>query len=215
MQDKYKVMGHIYGLLSDLYSGKSIRDCRIAMLDHIKPGDRVLFAGVGYGEDAIHAAQRGANVTIVELSETMLSKFKQNLESLGKNVTIRQVHNDILKFEEFEQYDMVVSNFFLNIFDHASMLTVLQHMVKLAKPGAKVVIGDFIYPSGNLVARAAKNAYWFAANIFFWILAKNPIHKVYNYPEIMSSIGLVVKEKRYFDLLKVTFFWSVLAHKPT
>ena len=88
MRDKYKLVGPIYDWLSAFYSGKSIHRCKIAMLDRLRPGDRVLFAGVGHGRDAVHAARLGADVTVVDLSATMLKKFQANLDREG--VAVRQ-----------------------------------------------------------------------------------------------------------------------------
>lgn len=214
MKDNYKFVGHFYDFLSNIYSGKSIQHCKVAMLDHLKPGDKVLFAGVGHGIDAVYAAKRGAEVTVVDLSETMLRKFQRNLEKNGVKIHIRQVHSDILQFQEFERYDMVVANFFLNVFQRDMMLKVLQHLIKLGKPGAKVVVGDFSYPTGNVLSRAFKVLYWYGAVGFFWIFTKNAFHNIYNYPETMRQLGLEVTEKKHFRLLLLNCYWSLLGQKP-
>lgn len=214
MKDRYAFIGHFYDLVSNLYSGKSIQRCKVAMLDHLKPGDKVLFAGVGHGRDALYAAQRGADVTVVDLSETMLMKFSRLLEKQNVKVKVRQVHTDIMKFNETEKYDMVVANFFLNVFQHDMMVKVLEHLVKQAKPGAKVVVGDFAFPTGNVFARAFKVIYWYIAVVFFWLVAGNAVHNIYNYPELMKSLGLNVTEKKHFRLLALNCFWSVLGRKP-
>jgi len=61
MHDKYKYIGFVYDFLSNLYSGKNIYRCKIAMLDieTVKLGDRILFAGVGHGRDVIRAVELG------------------------------------------------------------------------------------------------------------------------------------------------------------
>ena len=66
MRDKYKYIGPVYDFLSNLYSGKNIHRCKTAMLDveTVHPGDRILFAGVGHGRDAIRAAELGAEVAV-------------------------------------------------------------------------------------------------------------------------------------------------------
>lgn len=216
MKDKYKYIGPIYDFLSNVYSGKSIQDCRTAMLTpaHIKPGDKVLFAGVGIGRDAIRAAELGAQVTVVDLSSTMLRNFSKVLSEEAPHLSIRQVHEDILKVSETGQYDMVVANFFLNVFDEALMMTILRHLVTLGRPGAKLVIGDFSFPTGNLIARSLKKVYWHLAAFVFWVLARNALHPIYNYPAIMQELGLKVREKKYYVRLGMNTFWSILAEKP-
>ena len=214
MRDKYKLVGPIYDWLSAVYSGKSIHHCKVAMLDRLKPGDKVLFAGVGHGMDAVHAARLGAEVTVVDLSETMLKKFQANLDKEGITVKIRQLHSDIMKVEEYEKYDMVVANFFLNVFKEDMMVSVLEHLIRLGKPGAHVVVGDFSYPTGNIFSRALKVAYWYGAVLFFALFAGNAVHNIYNYPESMKRLGLHVREQKHFRLLLLNCYWSVLGRKP-
>ena len=216
VKDKYRIVGPLYDFLSNLYSGRSIHHCKIAMInkDNVKKGDRILFAGVGHGLDAIQAAELGANVTVVDLSETMLNQFRQKLKKNNPKLKIRQVHSDILEFNEFKKYDMVVANFFLNVFYRDTMTKVLEQLVRLGKPGAKIVVGDFSYPTGNVFSKAFKVIYWYGAVIFFWLFARNAVHNIYNYPEFMENAGLVIKEKKYYKLGIVNCYWSVLGEKP-
>src|SRR5690606_13064467 len=69
-KDKNKVIGPNYNLRSTLNNGRSIPTFIVPMLipQHLQPGDRILFAGVGHGKDAIHAAELGAQVTVFDLS---------------------------------------------------------------------------------------------------------------------------------------------------
>ncbi|PAV27163.1 demethylmenaquinone methyltransferase/2-methoxy-6-polyprenyl-1,4-benzoquinol methylase [Tamilnaduibacter salinus] len=215
MQDKYKYIGPLYDFLSAIYSGRNIHRCKNAMLDssRIQPGTRVLFAGVGHGRDAIHAAELGADVTVVDISETMLKQFGHLQEKEAPHLSIRQVHDDILAVGEPGGYDMVVANFFLNVFDESTMLEVLEHLVKLARTDGDVVVGDFCYPTGNVFLRAFKQFYWYAAASIFWVLANNPWHSIYNYPRYMRELGLDIVEMRHFKLLNVNCYSSILGRK--
>ena len=215
VKDKYRIVGPLYDFLSNLYSGRSIHHCKIAMInkDNVKKGDRILFAGVGHGLDAIQAAELGANVTVVDISETMLNQFRQKLKKNNPKLKIRQIHSDILEFNEFKKYDMVVANFFLNVFYQDMMTRVLEQLVRLGKPGAKIVVGDFSYPTGNIFSRAFKVIYWYGAVLFFWLFARNAVHNIYNYPEFMENAGLVIKEKKYYKLGIINCYWSVLGEK--
>ena len=208
MRDKYWLAGHFY----ELTTSDAVNRCRVAMLDYLHPGEKVLFVGVGHGMDAIYAAQRGADVTVVDISKTMLWKFQQNLEKINQEsdtpIAVTQVQSDILEVTDYEQYDMVVANFFLNVFYRDTMVKLLEHLAKLGKPGAKIVIGDFAYPNGNLVSRAFQILFWYGVATVYWALAGNAVHPIYNYPEEMKLLGLSVQEKKY-----VTGYWSVLGQK--
>ena len=208
MRDKYWLAGHFY----ELTTSAAVNQCRVAMLDYLQPGEKVLFAGVGHGGDAIYAAQRGADVTVVDVSKTMLWKFQQNLDKIhqesGTPLAVTQVQSDILEVADYEQYDMVVANFFLNVFYRDTMVKLLDHLAKLGKPGAKIVIGDFAYPEGNLLSRVSQTLFWYGVATTYWVLAGNAVHPIYNYPEEMKSLGLLVQEKKYFQ-----GYWSVLGQK--
>ncbi len=215
MQDKYKYIGPIYDFLSILYGGKSIHRCKTAMLDEerIKPGMKVLFAGVGHGRDAFRAAELGADVTVVDLSETMLRTFANTQQEEASHLSIRRVHSDIMELEEFGRYDMVVANFFLNVFGEDRMVRVLKHLIRLGTPDAQVVVGDFCHPTGNVPARMFKQLYWYIAAFIFWLFTDNAFHSIYNYPEHMQRLGLRIAEKKYFKLLGANCYWSILGRK--
>lgn len=215
MRDKYKYIGPVYDFLSDLYSGNNIHSCKTAMFDgnSIQPGTKVLFAGVGHGRDAIRAAELGADVTVIDLSETMLRKFGEALEKEAPHLTINRVHSDIMAFDQTGQYDMVVANFFLNVFHEDMMERVLEHLISLATADGKVVVGDFCYPTGNIFSRAFKTVYWYSAVSVFWLVTNNALHKIYNYPEHMQRLGLTVTETKSFKMLKMDMYWSVLGQK--
>ncbi|HPJ95314.1 MAG TPA: class I SAM-dependent methyltransferase [Deltaproteobacteria bacterium] len=213
MNDKYKIIGPLYDFLAMIFSFGQIDKCKVAMHEHIKPDDKVLFAGVGQGIDAIEAAQRGAEVTVVDLSESMLNIFTRRTQGRYFTHTIRQVHQDILKFDEYEQFDVVYANFFLNVFPQDMVVQVLEHLSKLAKKGGFVVVGDFSLPSGSIISRLFQNIYWYIADIIFVIMAKNAFHPVYDYQSQMKGLGLNITDLKYFRFLFDNRYYSIRAQK--
>jgi len=215
MKDKYWLMGPIYDALSYVFAGNSLLKCKCFMLtpDHLKPGDKVLFAGVGHGKEAIIAAERGAEVTVVDLSEAMLAKFREGIAKSDKPLNIRIIHSDIMKFEEYNRYDMVVANFFLNSFDETFMNTVFKHLIKQGKEGANIVVGDFAFPDGNLLARITKRFYWYTAIILFWITTGAAVHPVYNHVTQMKKMGLRFIDKKHSTFLGMNTYTSYLGKK--
>jgi len=218
MLDKYKLVGRSYDLLSKLYSGDAIAACKVAMLreDTLGPGSRVLFAGSGQGKDAIVAASLGAQVTVVDISPTMMSRFKKILESQPDSIQerIEMVQIDILKLEKFDQYDMVVANFFLNVFDRKKMNTLLKHLIKLLRPKGRIIIGDFAPPQGGLLGKSVQNLYWYAAATAFFAAAGNAVHAIYHYREILEKQGCQIMEERFFPVLGQNWYQSLMAQKP-
>lgn len=209
-------MGPVYDALSFVFAGNAILKCKCSMLtpDYLKPGDKVLFAGVGHGKEAIYAAEQGAEVTVVDLSQAMLDKFKAGIDKSGKKLNIRIIHSDIMKFEEFGEYDMVAANFFLNVFSEDFMADVLQHLIKLGKDEAAIVVSDFALPEGNLLARFAKRVYWYFAIGIFWITTGAALHPVYDYSRHMKGQGLNIVDKKYSKVLGLNAYTALLGKKP-
>jgi len=213
MADKYKIIGPVYDLLSTIYSGNQIHKSKTAMNADLQEDQKILFAGVGHGRDAIDAAERGAEVTVVDLSATMLKNVEKNLKGRNFKHPIRLVHSDILEFNETEEYDQVVANFFLNVFPEDFMVTVMKHLTTLVKPDGHFVVGDFHYPTGNILTKAFQSAYWYIAVGIFTIFAKNAFHKIYNYPKHIEAMGFSVEKTQSFNVLMIPTLWSIKASR--
>ncbi|QSP95097.1 methyltransferase domain-containing protein [Marinobacter salinisoli] len=214
-KDKYWLMGPVYDALSWVFAGNSIYQCKCSMLNEpwLKPGDRVLFAGVGHGKEAIYAAERGAKVTVVDLSEAMLSKFRDAVAKTGKDLDVRIIHADIFKVEEFGEYDMVTGNFFFNLFPREMIPEVLDHLKKLARKDGYIVISDFAYPQGNPLAKLFKNAYWYTAILIFWATTGAAIHPVYDYRHYMVQAGLKMRDLKHTPFLGINAYTSMLGQR--
>ena len=215
MKDKYWLMGPVYDALSWVFAGNAIYRCKCSMLrpDTIKPGDKLLVAGVGQGKEAIFAAEHGADVTVVDLSEAMLDKFREALEKSGKNLKVRVIHSDIFKFEEFGEFDMVTGNFFFNLFPEHMVPVLLDHLIKLAKPQGYIVISDFAFPQGNPLAKLFKNVYWYTAILIFWATTGAVIHPVYDYRRYMEKAGLKIVDEKHTPVLGIDAYTSFLGQK--
>lgn len=213
MADKYKIIGPLYDLLNVVYGGNQFHKCKTAMNSDLKEDDKILFAGVGHGRDAIDAAQRGAQVTVVDLSATMLKNVEKNLKGKKFKHPIRLVHSDIFEFSETAEYDQVVANFFLNVFPEDFMFTVMQHLATMVKPDGFFVVGDFHYPKGNVFTKLFQNVYWYIAVGIFTVFAKNAFHKIYNYPKHIEAMGFSITKTEDVNVLFVPALWSMKAQR--
>ena len=213
MNDKYRIIGPLYDLFARVYSAGRIDRCKLAMHDHIRADDRVLFAGVGQGVDAVAAAERGAMVVVVDLSPSMLELFSRRISGRHFLHPIEITHTDILKYEEYAAFDMVYANFFLNVFTRPMAMAVTEHLVKLTRLGGHVVVGDFALPSGGITARTFQSLYWYIADIFFVLTARNAFHPVYDYQAMLKGLGLKIEKVRYFRVFFDDRFCSILAGK--
>lgn len=213
VSDRYRFIGPLYDFIAAVFSAGQIGKCKTAMHDHIRPGYKVLFVGVGQGTDAIAAAERGAQVSVVDISQTMLNIFSQRISGRRFLYPIRQINTDIFKFEEYDSFDMVYANFFLNVFSRVVVLPLLDHLTRLVRGNGYIIVSDFALPSGGRVARTIQNVYWYIADIFLSILANNDLHPIYDYQDMLKGLGLAIEEVKYCRSLFDDRYYSILAKR--
>jgi ubiquinone/menaquinone biosynthesis C-methylase UbiE len=147
----YGRVAAIYDELADLYSIGRIGMSKRFALEVISPGDDVLFAGVGRGAEAIEAAALGGRVHAVDLSPEMLRRFSEQVDHAGLEAIARV--EDVSLHDPSEPYDVVVANYFLNLFDAKHAGEMLEVLVRCLGPGGRLVIADFECPSNHFLSR--------------------------------------------------------------
>jgi demethylphylloquinol methyltransferase len=192
----YNGIAWIYESLGELYSGGQIFAAKASQLAQICPGDNVLYAGVGPGEEAVLAGKLGANVTCIDVAPKMLQKVEARFRSAG--IPAQMICGNVLEHKSTGCYDVVVANFFLNVFAEDEMRTILAHLASLVKPNGKLLIADFIAPSGNQLARVTQALYWGVTNLFYYLLRLCAWHPIYNYPRYFTAVGLTFQKIERF-----------------
>ena len=137
----YQFVARTYDGLAHIDSFGRIRAVKASQVPELATGDQILYAGVGSGEDAVLAAQRGAAVTCLDLAPGMLDRARHRFRRAG--MTAEFVSGDVMEHHPDTGYDAVAANFFLNIFPEPVMERVLGWLVELTRPGGKVMIADY------------------------------------------------------------------------
>ena len=212
-KNSYGSVAWFYERLSSVYSAGQIRAAKLSQVEELHPGDKVLYVGMGCGEDAIVAARRGADLTCIDLAPQMINRTRQRFEKA--NITAEFICCDVMTHDRIGHYDKVVANFFLNVFPEPVMRNVLAHLVTLLKPGGKLLIADFAPVKGNPILRSLHSAYYWTAIIFYWSLHLEPLHPIYDYSIYLPELGLEQKPTKNFRLLKfgLSPFHSITAVK--
>jgi demethylmenaquinone methyltransferase/2-methoxy-6-polyprenyl-1,4-benzoquinol methylase len=213
MKDGYWLVGFQYELTGNLYSLGRIPRCKSAMLKHLKPGDKVLVAGVGHGTEAIEASKLGAEVTAVDLSETMLNQFRKRIDREKPPKDIRIIHDDIFNVKHTGQYDMVIANFFLNVFSQTRVVEVANHLGTLVRQGGHFVVGEFVLPEKSGWRSIVQQLNWYFAITFYSATTEAVFHPVWNYPALVEGSGCTIENIEYFTIGGVKLYWSILGRK--
>jgi len=215
VQLNYNRIACVYETLGYIYSGRQIHDAKASQMTELRVQDRVLYVGVGPGEDALLAARLGARVSCIDLSTGMLRQAQSRMAREGLGAEF--LHGDVLDHRRTGYYDVVVVNFFLNVFSEQEMQRMLCHLATLVQEGGKLLISDFMPPQGGGAARAAQAVYWGVTNLFYYLLRLSAWHGVYDYPLYFERAGLALTNVRRFRLLKNSplGFWSVTATRQS
>lgn len=198
LSKSYDRASKFYEASANWFSFGKIRASKVHGVKMMQAGDRAIFLGVGTGEEAILAAERGVQVTCVDISQSMLNKLQRKLDSRGLEAEL--LCQDALTLDRFGQYDFCAANYFLNVFREAAMKKFMQHGAQLVKPGGKFLIADVARSQGNPLYQLFNICYLKWAMISSWMIGLVPLHWNYDYPKYFGESGLEFESVEYFKL---------------
>ena len=121
----------------------------------ITPGMKVLDLGCGDGTTALPAAERGASVLGVDIAENLVAAGNARAEAKGlANLRFQQGDASDLAGLADASFDLVVSIFGAMFAPRAD--DVAREMVRVTRPGGRIVMGNWIPGDPTLVAQILK-----------------------------------------------------------
>jgi SAM-dependent methyltransferase len=121
----------------------------------ISDGLRVLDLGCGDGTTAVPAAQLGADVLGVDIAANLVAAGNARAEALGlTNCRFQQGDASDLSELDDESFDLVISIF--GAMFAPKPFDVAKEMVRVTKPGGRIVMGNWIPNDPTLVAQILK-----------------------------------------------------------
>jgi SAM-dependent methyltransferase len=121
----------------------------------VTPGLRVLDVGCGDGTTAIPAAQLGAEVLGVDIASNLVAAGNVRAQSLGlDNCTFQEGDASDLRELDDERFDLVISIF--GAMFAPRPFDVAKELVRVTRPGGRIVMGNWIPGDPTLVAQILK-----------------------------------------------------------
>jgi SAM-dependent methyltransferase len=121
----------------------------------VKPGLKVLDLGCGDGTTALPSAKRGADVLGVDIAANLVAAGNARAKAAGL-INVRFQEGDASNLEGLadNQFDLVVTIF--GAMFAPKPFDVAKEMVRVTKPGGRIVMGNWIPGDPTLVAQILK-----------------------------------------------------------
>jgi len=135
----------------------TMRESGEALVDTlaITEGMRVLDLGCGDGTTAVTEAQLGADVLGVDIASNLVAAGNARAEELGlTNLRFEEGDATDLSLLDDESFDLVVSIF--GAMFAPNPFGVAKEMIRVTKPGCRIVMGNWIPNDPTLVAQILK-----------------------------------------------------------
>ena len=138
---------------------ESMRECGEDLVRHagITPGMKVLDLGCGDGTTAIPAAKLGANVLGVDIASNLVAAGNRRAAQAGLSASCSFVEGDASDLRlENKTFDRVISIF--GAMFAPKPFDVAREMVRVTKPGGRIIMGNWIPNDPTLVAQILKTS---------------------------------------------------------
>jgi ubiquinone/menaquinone biosynthesis C-methylase UbiE len=136
---------------------ESMRECGEDLVRQagITQGTKVLDLGCGDGTTAIPAAKLGADVLGVDIAGNLVAAGNRRAAQAGLSATCRFVEGDASDLRvENKSFDLVISIF--GAMFAPKPFDVAREMVRVTKPGGRIIMGNWIPNDPTLVAQILK-----------------------------------------------------------
>jgi cyclopropane-fatty-acyl-phospholipid synthase len=167
----------------------------------LKPGDRILEIGPGWGAWFEYASARGVHCTGISISQTSIDYLAGRAKALGQDWEL--IHADLLQYETDRRYDAIV---IMGVIEHLPHYgRVLEKFQSLLKPGGRIFLdGSACAKKYELSSFMVKYIYggnhsFLVLHDFLEKLAKTPMYVVDLYNDRRSYFLTFQQWARNFD----------------
>lgn len=116
-----------------------------------KPGDQILFVGVGTGADFEYIPHHEYNITAIDYSDDMLAKARTKYKQ--SSISFQQMDAQHLTLPT-DKYDYVIGSLILSVVPNPHQA--LNEMVRVTKPGGQIILFDKFAPEGQSLSYSKK-----------------------------------------------------------
>lgn len=144
----FNLVAPVYDLLGQLMFGQNLKQAQETHLDILERDDvnevLILGGGTGWILESIKKIKKPLSVTYIEASQQMMKLSQQRDHSdLNVEFVLSASH---LNLSQGRQYDLVITNFYLDVFPQPQLSEVLAHVSEHIRQGGYWIMTDFAQP---------------------------------------------------------------------
>ena len=182
--------------LFDFVAAVAVRDRaikrRLLAYAGIKNSEQVLDVGCGTGTLALRAARaaRGVRVTGLDADATILARARKKAAGAGLDISFDEGRSTALPYPD-ACFDLVLSTLFFHHVDDDAKRQTASELVRVLRPGGRVVVGDLGRPQNRVMRRAT-----LVTVQLFDGFETTALNVRGGLPEVLSAAGLRAVEVR-------------------
>ena len=186
--NNFNLIAPVYEWLKTLVFGNVLHLAERHFCHLIEADAHVLIVGGGHGKILKHLPQ-GCQVHYLEYSSTMIEFAKKNAS--GRDV--RFIHGDFLTVEFGKQYDWVLANFFLDVFNPVNLQIASDKTYRLLRDSGQMLVTDF----SPMDKTSGKMLLWIMHQ-FFRITARLESNRIQPIKKHLQQAGYELQDQQDF-----------------
>lgn len=162
----------------------------------LEPGDRVLDVGCGTGDLAVLLAQKGCQVTGIDISPPMLSQASQRLQQAALTDRVKLQEKGAVDLDTTfvdGTFDAVVSTLVFSELSAEEIDYTLEECWRILRPGGQLLVADEVLPD-SLLGRAGTFLLRLPFAVLAFVLTQNTTHRVAGLKEKIEDAGFKISE---------------------
>ena len=157
------------------------------------PPPRVLEIGCGTGTLTVMLAERGAQVTAIDISPSMLQEAKRKVAENKLEDRVELLQLDVTQLEDHfppNSFDLIISTLVFSELSPETQKYTLREVSTLLKPDSCLLLADEMLPNSTI----ARILYWFVRIplvILTWLLTRTTTSPLKNFNDTLDAVGFI------------------------